>query len=203
MVIGVGSGTGTMSALAAWTFYLLGPSKYAASVAFAALVALWKSRNVPSLPRQRRSVASLAGAIAALFVPSFVFWSSGLIKEAVVVAGFGWALYGLHLWIREGRPTVAWTLMAAGAIPLLLVKPYILFPLVLAGGSWYYWARSSRRGRVRVRPLHLVVAALLGIGGIVALGQYFPQYSLDNFTDPRLRSSAARPARRQRLSLEH
>jgi hypothetical protein len=120
-------------------------------------------------------------AIAALFVPSFVFWSSGLVKEAVVVAGFGWSLFGLHLWIREGRPVPGWALMMTGAIPMVLIKPYILFPLVFAGGSWYYWARSLNRGRVRIRPAHLVVAAVLGVGGIVVLGQHFPEYSLDNF----------------------
>lgn len=182
MVIGAGGSTGTMSALAAWTFYLLGPSMYAASIAFAMLSLsgkIWMYRvfraNVD--PTFRWPVA-----IAALFLPSLVFWSSGLIKEALVVAGLGWGLYGLHLWIREGRPTVAWTLMAAGAIPLLLVKPYILFPLLLAGGSWYYWARSLTRGRVAIRPAYFAVATLLGVGGIVLLGQHFPEYSLDNFT---------------------
>jgi hypothetical protein len=65
---------------------------------------------------------------------------------------------------------------------MLLVKPYILFPLALAGGSWYYWARSLKHGRVRVRPAHFIVAAVLGVGGIVVLGHYFPEYALDNFT---------------------
>jgi hypothetical protein len=72
--------------------------------------------------------------------------------------------------------------MMAGTIPMLLIKPYILFPLVLAGGSWYYWARSLKRGRVRIRPAYFVVAAVLGIGGIVVLGQYFPEYALDTFS---------------------
>ena len=36
-IIGDGSSTGSMAALAAWAFYLLGPSKYAASTAFAVL----------------------------------------------------------------------------------------------------------------------------------------------------------------------
>ena len=181
-IIGAGSGTGTMSALAAWTFYLLGPSKYAASIAFAMLslcgkIAIYRVFRANVDPAFRWPVA-----IAAFFVPSFVFWSSGLIKEAVVVAGFGWSLFGLHLWIREARPVPGWALMMGGTIPMLLIKPYILFPLVLAGGIWYYWARSLKRGRVRVRPTYFAVAAVLGIGGVVLLGHYFPEYALDNFT---------------------
>ena len=181
VIIGAGSGTGTMSALTAWTFYLLGPSAYAASIALAMLsmcgaIAMYRvfRANVDSAFRPHV-------AIAALFVPSFVFWSSGLIKEAVIVTGLGGILYGLHLWIREGRPVPGWALMLVGAMPILLVKPYILFPLILAAGSWYYWARSLKRGRVRIRPAHAVVAAVLSVGGIVVLGQYFPAYAFDNF----------------------
>ena len=182
VIIGAGGSTGAMSALAAWTFYLLGPSKYAASVTFA-MLSLWGKIGIYRVFRANVDPAlRWPVAIAALFVPSFVFWSSGMIKEAVVVAGLGWSFFGLHLWIREGRPTAGWVLMIAGAVPMLLVKQYILFPLILAGGSWYYWARSLKRGRVRIRPVYFVAAAALGVGGIVVLGRYFPEYALDNFT---------------------
>jgi len=182
VIIGAGGSTGTMSALAAWAFYLLGPSKYAASVAFAMLslcgkIGLYRVFRANVDPAFRWPVA-----ISALFVPSFVFWSSGMIKEAVVVAGLGWSFFGLHLWIRESRSTSGWALMMAGAIPMVLIKPYILFPLVLAAGSWYYWSRSLKRGRVHIRPAYFMVAAMLGLGGVVVLGQYFPEYALDNFT---------------------
>jgi hypothetical protein len=182
MIIGAGTGSGTMSALAAWTFYLLGPSQYAACIVFAILslcgkIAMYRVFRANVDPEFRWSVA-----IAALFVPSFVFWSSGLIKEAVVVAGFGWSFFGLHVWIQQGRPVPGWLLMMAGAVPMLWIKPYILFPLALAGSSWYYWARSLKHGRMRVRPAHFIAAAVLGVGGIVVLGHYFPEYALDDFT---------------------
>ncbi len=178
-IVGAGSATGTMSALAAWSFYLLGPSKYASCVAFAMLslsgkLGLYRVFRANVDPALRRYVA-----IAALFVPSFVFWSSGLIKEAVAVAGFGWAVYGVHLWIRDGRLAAGSVFMGAGAIPIALIKPYILFPLVLAVGSWYYWARSIKRGRVRIRPVAFVIAGALGVGGIALLAQYFPEYAPD------------------------
>ena len=182
VIIGAGGSTGTMSALAAWTFYLLGPSMYAASIAFAMLSLCGKIGMYRVFRANIDPALRWPAAIAALFVPSLVFWSSGMIKEAFVVAGLGWSFFGLHLWIREGRPTTGWTLMTASAIPMLLIKPYILFPLLLAGGSWYYWARSLKRGRVQIRPAYFLVAAVLGVGGIVVLGQYFPEYALDSFT---------------------
>jgi hypothetical protein len=112
-----------------------------------------------------------------------VFWSSGLIKEAVAIAGFGWTLLGIQLWIKENRQVVGLGLMALGIVPMWIIKPYILFPLVLAGGAWYYWARSVRRGRVRVRPLYVAVASGLGLGGILLLGQYFPEFAPESFAD--------------------
>ena len=181
-IIGAGTATGSMSALAAWSFYLIGPSKYAAGIAFAMLSLCGKIALYRVFRANVDSDFRWLVAIATLFVPSFVFWSSGLIKEAVAIAGFGWAVFGIHLWIEEGRAIPGWLLMVAGAVPVLFFKAYILFPLVLAGGSWYYWARSLKRGRVRIRPAYVAIAGVLGVGGIALLGQYFPEYAPDTFS---------------------
>jgi hypothetical protein len=182
-IVGEGSSTGSMSALAAWAFYLLGPSKYAACIAFSILsltgkIAMYRVFRANLDPSFR-----LSAALATLFVPSFVFWSSGMIKEAVALVGLGWSLFGLHQWIRCGRFAQGAAIMAAGSVPILLIKPYIAFPFVLAAGCWYYWARSLRRGRLRIRPAYFVVGALLGCGSIVLLGHYFPDYAVDQFSD--------------------
>ncbi|MBW1754583.1 MAG: hypothetical protein JRJ80_00285 [Deltaproteobacteria bacterium] len=181
-VVGAGTSTGSMSALAAWAFYLLGPSKYAACIAFSMLSLCGKIALYRAFRANVDAAYRFPVAIATLFMPSFVFWSSGLIKEAIAVGGFGWAVFGVHLWIREGRLAAGWALIVAGAIPILLIKAYILFPLVLAGGSWYYWERSLKRGRVRIRPAYLAAAAAVGVGGILLLGRYFPEYSPDTFS---------------------
>jgi len=181
-IIGAGTSTGSMSALAAWSFYLLGPSKYATGIAFAMLSLCGKIMMYRVFRANVDSDFRWIVAIATLVLPSFAFWSSGLIKEAVAIAGFGWAVLGAHLWVEEGRAVPGWALMIGGAVPMLLIKPYILFPFVLAGGTWYYWSRSVKRGRVRVRPAYLAIAAVLGVGGIVLLGQYFPEFSPDTFS---------------------
>jgi hypothetical protein len=181
MIIGTGTSTGSMSALAAWSFYLLGPSKYATCIAFAMLSLCGKIAMYRVFRSNIDPALGPFAAIATLFLPSFVFWSSGLIKEAVAIASFGWALFGLHLWIRESRPVAGLVLMAAGLAPIWIIKPYILFPFVLAAGAWYYWTRSIKRGRVRVRPIYLTIASILGLGGIVLLGQYFPDFAPESF----------------------
>jgi hypothetical protein len=180
-IIGEGASTGSMSALAAWAFYLLGPSKYAACITFAMLSLSGKLAMYRVFRANVDSGQRFYAAVATLFVPSFVFWSSGIIKEAVALAGLGWSLLGLHQWIRDSRSVSGVALMVGAALPIVLVKPYILFPLVLAGASWYYWARSLKRGRVRIRPLYVGIASVLCVGGIVLLGQSFPEYSIEAF----------------------
>lgn len=181
-IIGAGTSTGTMSAFAAWAFYLMGPSRYAACILFAMFslcgkMAIYRVFRANVDPGLRGLLA-----VATLFLPSFVFWSAGLIKEAVAIAGFGWALLGVHTWIRHGRTLQGWALIVAGAIPIVLMKPYILFPLALASGAWLYWSRSMKRGRVRIRPAYFAFASVVALGGIVLLGQYFPEYSADSFS---------------------
>lgn len=190
-IIGAGASTGTMSALAAWAFYLLGPSEYAACIAFAMLSLSGKLAMYRVFRANVDFTHRGYAAVATLFVPSLVFWSSGIIKEAIALTGLGWSLYGLHLWIRERRPAAGSALMLAAALPVSLIKAYILFPFVIAGGCWYYWDRSQRRNTIYIRPIHLTVAAVLCAGGIVALGHYFPEYSVDTFS--------ARTAELQRL----
>lgn len=183
MIIGAGTSTGSMSALAAWSFYLLGPSKYASCTAFALLSLCGKVAMYRVFRANVDATLKPFAAIATLFLPSFVFWSSGLIKEAVAIVGFGWTLLGLHLWVKENRQVAGLGVIVLGIIPMWIIKPYILFPLVLAGGAWYYWARSVKRGRVRVRPLYVAIASVLGLGGIILLGQYFPEFSPESFAD--------------------
>jgi len=181
-IIGAGTATGSMSALAAFTFYVIGPSKYAAGIAFAMLslcgkIAMYRVFRAHVDPSMHR-----LAAFATLFVPSFVFWSAGVIKEAVAIAGFGWAFYGVHSWIDRGPSVPSVATIVLGTLPILLIKPYIVFPLALASAAWLYWSRSLRRGRVRIRPAYALVASAVGVGGIVILGQYFPEYSVDRFT---------------------
>lgn len=180
-IIGSGTATGSMSALASFSFYLLGPSKYATCVVFSIFSLCGKIAMYRVFRANVDSGYRWAAALATLFVPSFVFWSSGLIKEAVAVAWFGLALYGIHLWIAKGHLARGLALFAVAAVPIALVKAYILFPLVLGGGGWYYWSRSIKRGRVKIRPMAIAMAGLVSVGGIVVLSQYFPEYSPEAF----------------------
>ena len=114
---------------------------------------------------------------AIFFVPSFIFWSSGIVKEAVVVGCFGFFCGGLYDFLSRRRvASLIVALLGVGGVAV--VKPYVLFPLALAVGAWLN-ARRQRRGGWAMRVI-AVVAALLAI---VLLSKLFPAYGFDRLAE--------------------
>jgi len=181
--VGEGNSTGSMSAIAAALWIVTRHSLYASCilVGFCALlgrIALYRVFRDTLAPELRPRLL-----VAVLLVPSVVLWSSGVVKEGVAIAGIGAAVYGLHRTFR-GRWGRGLTILGMGVMAVALVKPYILFPLAAAAATWIWADRvaKTRRadGSFRVRPAYLLMSAALAFGGVVLLGQLFPQYSIDN-----------------------
>jgi len=118
--------------------------------------------------------------IACMLIPSVVFWSSGLLKEAVAMAGFGWVLLGTqHLLAKQ---FVRGAICAAlGGLPVALSKPYVLVVFALAAAVWYYAnrARHSPAASILSYPWRIAVGLGFAIGALIALGQLFPRYAVD------------------------
>jgi hypothetical protein len=96
-------------------------------------IGMWKLANRLSIyfPSTKK-----AAAMAYLFFPSVVFWSSGVMKESIIMGIIGF-LGSAFLKIYYGNPRPKWYktgLYLAGIILLLLMKYYyaaILLPIVL------------------------------------------------------------------------
>jgi hypothetical protein len=181
-IIGAGSSTGSMIAVGALFALVLQDSLVASCFAIG-IAAFFGKLALYRVFRELLPAALRTRAIVAVFmVPSAVFWSCGLLKEALVIVGLGPVWLGLHR-ILNGRPVVGTVLVALGALPIALMKPYTLFALTVAGGAWLGMGRLQARlghaGPVRIRPVYLVAAALLVYVGILGLGQLFPNYSVE------------------------
>ena len=172
----IGSSTSAMAGLAGLMMLVL-DSIWAANLAMSMLafggqVALFLA-IARLLPLEARSRI----APAMLLLPSVVFWSSGVQKEAVVM----WGLGGLVFALTELRAQVigrAALLGIPSVTAIMLVKPYVLFPLVLAVGAWIYLQRTGQERRVR--PAVLVAGIAVGVGGVILLGRLFPEYSVES-----------------------
>lgn len=177
-----GSATGSMVGISALLALPLNNSLFAmclapSMAAFFGQMALYKVFRESFGPRYWRPLL-----IGMLLLPSTVFWTSGLVKETVAVAGLGWAIFGIH---RSLRRQLATGLLALGlgAMWVGFVKPYVFMPLGLGAGIWWYWRRAQRtRGEVAVvvKPFYLILGAAFAVGVVILVGKAFPRYAVDN-----------------------
>jgi hypothetical protein len=178
---GEGSSTGTMSALAGLFEYITGSS----SLLSLCLVTTWISWfgqlcwyrvGREALPGCDRTAAM----VGFVFVPSVIFWGSAFAKEAITMGAFG--LLGLSTYrvLRNGRLAYFFGIIF-GITVVAAIKPYTLLPFVLACSTFFYFDRANRVGRAaHLRPLYVLVAILLSMSGVAALGSAFPEYSSSN-----------------------
>jgi hypothetical protein len=186
------SSTGTMQAIVIILSFLLGNSIHASAMvvtigSFFSKVLVYRAFRdlVPegSGPLPGVNVRRLL-LLALMLSPSGVVWTSGLLKEPVVMACMGPFLLGLR-WLFDGRRVVLAVAMALGAgLVIAAVKPYILLALGTATGAWVFWGRAIRgRGSVVVKPSYVALAAAAMVGSFSAASAFFPKLTLDTMGD--------------------
>ncbi len=127
-------------------------------------------------------------AIAVLFVPSCVFWGSGLLKDSFTLSAIGWFTYAFYFFFIRKRRKVSFLIqLFISAFVLLSIKPYILFALL--PGS-ILWLSNEQIKRIQNRVLRSLTAPLLlVIGGSLAylaldqLGDSLGFYKIDTVLD--------------------
>jgi hypothetical protein len=178
-VAGPGSSTGAMAATAGIIAWLTGGGPYTLCLFFGVCayfgkVALYRAFRESFPERTHRGLL-----ISAMLVPSVVFWSSAVLKEAAAIMGLGYVVLGI-VRIRTRAWLSAAMMILVGSTIVALFKAYILFALTLAAGAFLYVGWSGGRS-LAVKPIYLAVGAGVAIGGVVGLGRLFPEFSLANF----------------------
>lgn len=182
-VHGIGHSTGTMYAMAGFLNYIANDSLYGISflarwIAFFGLLAMYAGLKT-GVPEELQ----IRVLFATLFVPSVVFWSGGLIKEAIAIGGLGFATLAIYRVAHE-KNYVQGLLLGAGGILLMgLSKGYLLVPFAMGSISFFviYYARSAEKDlRAFAGPGFAVAGLVVAIFAILAIGQIFPRYSITN-----------------------
>ena len=108
-------------------------------------------------------------AIAVLFIPSVVFWSSGVLKDTFTFSATLWFIYNIYMvFIRTKKIIPNMAMLLLNIYILVMLKPYIFVALLPSAILWVFMNRikniENRVVKLYVTPLLL----LLGIGtGIV------------------------------------
>lgn len=178
-ISGIGHSTGTLGATASFLAFFTSGSLYASClvvslVAYLGLVALYAA-----FPPAISKTYQTRLLISCLLIPSVVFWSSGIIKEAIALAGLGFATFGLFKIIQPKLKASVVLLLATGLIMVGLTKSYLIGPFILASVAWFY-VTKNKDSKLIVKPLYLILILVLGIIAVIGIGKLFPRYALDN-----------------------
>jgi hypothetical protein len=127
-------------------------------------------------------------AICALFVPSVVFWGSGILKDTIIMTSLGFATYLIKKIFLDRRFSMMSVLMLfLSLFVIFFVKKYVLLcymPVVLL---WIYMGNLHRipsaMVKVLMMPLILVVTLVSGYYAIQKVAEDDPKYALDKIAE--------------------
>lgn len=103
-------------------------------------------------------------AITVLFVPSVLFWGSGILKDSWTLAAAGWYCYSFYrIFIKRERIIFPMTTLVISIFILITIKPYIFVGLLPGSMLWMIWNRLSKIRNPAIRILTAPVIASAGI----------------------------------------
>jgi hypothetical protein len=112
-------------------------------------------------------------AIACIFIPSCVFWGSGLMKDSFTLSAIGWFTYAFyHFFIRKQWSFIYGSQILIASFIIISIKPYIFFAL-LPGAI--LWLSNQQIAKISNKILRFLAAPILlfigGFGGFYSLSK--------------------------------
>lgn len=127
-------------------------------------------------------------AIAILFLPSVVFWGSGILKDSITLGALGWATWAIVriFFERKGLPVAIVTLLLA-LYTIYAVKIYIVLCFLPAALLWIFLANIEHVRSVVLRglitPVILAIVVLLSYFAVIEIGEDNARYSVDKLSE--------------------
>jgi hypothetical protein len=116
-------------------------------------------------------------AIAFLFMPSVIFWGSGVLKDSICIGGLGWLFYGSYqLFILRRKPLTSTIIVLLSGSLLLTVKIYIALAFL---PSLLFWIFFTYRSKIRIEFLRVIFLPLVVLM-VLAMGAFAVQYIAAN-----------------------
>jgi len=123
-------------------------------------------------------------AIAFLYMPSVVFWGSGIMKDTMTFSAICWWIHSLdEVFFKRRRFVIGSLGLVVSAMIMVMMKPYIFMAVLPVSILWLLYARVARIRSMIIRfvLLPIVVVAMFGVSVYVLtkLGDNLDKFSLD------------------------
>ncbi len=122
-------------------------------------------------------------AFCMLFIPSVLFWGSGILKDTFTYSAVCWFIVGLDgVFISKINKKKGILFMSLAGFVLLSIKPYILISLLPGALVWILYSKisktSSKFFRYAAIPMIYVFSFLIGYGVLAVLGDKLGKFSI-------------------------
>jgi hypothetical protein len=126
-------------------------------------------------------------ALAILFIPSTVFWGSGILKDTITLAMLGWATAALIQILYYRKHVIWWLLLIVALYITFLIKKYIVISFVPAALIWAFMIQVKKINNQMVQwlttPIMFVLMILMAYQSIIWIGQNDRRYQLDRLAE--------------------
>ncbi|TAH20815.1 MAG: hypothetical protein EAZ08_05395 [Cytophagales bacterium] len=125
--------------------------------------------------------------LAVLFIPSVVFWGSGMMKDSITLGSIGLIFYGFYaVFIKKKSIPTGIILLSIGLFVIISVRVHYLYCLIPALMLWIYLKFrdniKSKALKVIVTPFLLAIGLVLGYFASIKLTEE-SSYNIDNLAN--------------------
>lgn len=123
-------------------------------------------------------------ALGFIFLPSCIFWGSGILKDTITLSGFCWFVSSFEkCFISKDKRLINLLIWLFAGYIVLVIKPYIIMAAVPGIIAWLFHRRVVRIKspffRMMAIPMIFILSLLLGIGLLTILGNRLDKFSID------------------------
>ncbi len=111
-------------------------------------------------------------SIAILFLPTLLFWSSGILKDPICMGMLGWLTYSIYKgFYKKENPMLNAVISLAAVWVLTIVKPYIIFAYLPFFILYLFSINLNLVKSTLTRAIMVLVILIFGVGGFVLMSE--------------------------------
>jgi len=127
-------------------------------------------------------------ALAILFIPSTVFWGSGILKDTVTYGFLGWAITAFIHLIYAKKKSIVWLFTLVFSLYVIyVIKIYIVMSLLPALIVWAYFVNINRvRNKAlkfMVAPFVIIITFFMSGYAVYSVGANNKKYAVDKLAE--------------------
>lgn len=116
-------------------------------------------------------------AISILFIPSVIFWGSGILKDTITLSASCWFIYALYCsMIKKNKNWKSFLTLVVSGFVIFSIKPYILFALLPGVFIWVLYERivkiHNKLLKYSIIPFVYLLSFIAGYAVLTAIGDF-------------------------------